>query len=222
MWNSLLFKQAGAALACALALGSNQAHANGFEDLDDASLIDHIAGSVARGYGRLHGYQVDFKLIGKETPHQSPLLVQYNAPLKRCTFFISTRDKTWHSFEQYLEFFEGLPRQVVYEAFFAHESGHCVQMKEGIDFGPVRRRHREELYADVFALSHVERYFPKHRQSFQKAQLRMRRAALGIQKDYDFYKELLKLHYSPGLQAALKVKNPQDRAYSIAKAVDLL
>lgn len=222
MGNSLRLKQVCAALACALAFCSSPVQANGFEDFDDAELIDHIAGSVARGYGRMHGYQVEFKLIGKEVPHQSPLMVQYNAPLKRCTFMISTRDKTWHSFEQYLEFFEGLPKQVVYEAFFAHESGHCVQMKEKIDFGPVQRRHREELYADVFALSHVERYFPKYRNAFQQAQLKMRRAALGIQKDYDFYAELLRLQYSPGLQAALKVKNPQERAFSIAKAVDLL
>lgn len=222
MGKSVFLNWAGAAIACAILLCSTPLKANGFEDFDDAELIDHIAGSVARGYGRMHGYSVDFKLIGKETPHQSPLLVQYNARLKRCTFFISTRDKTWHSFEQYLEFFDGLPKQVVYEAFFAHESGHCVQMKEQIDFGPVRRRHREELYADVFALSHVERYFPKHRKSFQEAQLKMRRAALGIQNEYDFYKELLRLHYSPNLQSALKIKNPQDRAYSIAKAVDLL
>lgn len=222
MGNSLLIRQASLALACTFIFISNPVQANGFEDFDDAELIDHIAGSVARGYGRMHGYQVEFKLIGKEVPHQSPLMVQYNAPLKRCTFMISTRDKTWHSFEQYLEFFDGLPKQVVYEAFFAHESGHCVQMKEKIDFGPIQRRHREELYADVFALSHVERYFPKHRKSFQAAQLKMRRAALGIQKDYDFYAELLRLQYSPGLQAALKVKNPQERAFSIAKAVDLL
>jgi len=212
----------GALLLVAVAFHSQPVIANGFEDFEDAELIDHIAGSVARGYGRMHGYGVDFKLIGKETPHQSPLLVQYNAPLKRCTFFISTRDKTWHSFELYLEFFEGLPKQLVYEAFFAHESGHCVQMREQIDFGPVRRRHREELYADVFALSHVERYYPKHRKAFQEAQLKMRRAALGIRNEYDFYKELLRLHYSPNLQSALKVKNPQERAYSIAKAVDLL
>lgn len=210
------------AACCLPVFWMSPAQANGFEDFDDASLIDHIAGSVARGYGRMHGYSVEFKLIGKEVPHQSPLLVQYNPPLKRCTFFISTQDKTWHSFEQYLEFFEGLPKQVVYEAFFAHESGHCVQLKEKIDFGPVRRRQREELYADVFALSHVERYFPKHRSEFQAAQLKMRRAALGIQKDYDFYKELVKLHYSPSLQTALRVKNPQERAFSIAKAVDLL
>lgn len=222
MGNSLLIRQASLALACTFIFISNPVQANGFEDFDDAELIDHIAGSVARGYGRMHGYQVEFKLIGKEVPHQSPLMVQYNAPLKRCTFMISTRDKTWHSFEQYLKFFDGLPKQVVYEAFFAHESGHCVQMKEKIDFGPIQRRHREELYADVFALSHVERYFPKHRKSFQAAQLKMRRAALGIQKDYDFYAELLRLQYSPGLQAALKVKNPQERAFSIAKAVDLL
>jgi len=215
-------KLASSLLLCVAALCSTQAQANGFEDFEDAKLIDHIGGSVARGYGRMHGYQVDFKLVGKEVPHQSPLMVQYNAPAKRCTFLISTRDKTWHSFEQYLEFFEGLPKQVVYEAFFAHESGHCVQMKEKIDFGPHKRRHREELYADVFALSHVERYFPKHRLAFQEAQLKMRRAALGIQKDYDFYTELLKLQYSPKLQSALKIKNPQERAYSIAKAVDLL
>lgn len=211
-----------AALFCASVLLAMPAQANGFEDFDDAELIDHIAGSVARGYGRIHGYNVEFKLIGKEVRHQSPLLVQYNVPQKRCTFLISTRDKTWHSFEQYLKFFEGLPKQVVYEGFFAHESGHCVQMKENIDFGPVRRRHRQELYADVFALSHVERYFPEHRKAFQKAQLNMRRAALGFQNDYDFYTELLKLHYSPGLQAALRVKNHQDRAFSIAKVVDLL
>ena len=207
---------------CAAAMLAMPLHANGFEDFDDAELIDHIAGSVARGYGRIHGYGVEFKLIGREVRHESPLLVQYNSSSKRCTFLISTRDKTWHSFEQYLQFFEGLPKQVVYEAFFAHESGHCVQMKENIDFGPVRRHHRQELYADVFALSHVERYFPIHRKSFQEAQLKMRRAALGFHNEYDFYTELLKLHYSPALQAALTVKNPQDRAFSIAKAVDLL
>jgi hypothetical protein len=217
-----LLKRTIVALVSACAFAVSPANANGFEDFDDAELIDHIAGSVARGYGRMHGYQVEFKLIGKEVPHQSPLMVKYNKRLKLCTFMISTRDKTWHSFEQYLEFFEDLPKQVVYEAFFAHESGHCVQMKENIDFGPHQRRHREELYADVFALSHVERYFPKNRKAFQEAQLKMRRAALGIQKDYDFYKELLRLHYSPGLQTALRVKNPQDRAFSIAKAVDLL
>lgn len=222
MRKSIYGRLAGTVLAAAFLCSTEPVQANGFEDFDDAELIDHIAGSVGRGYGRLHGYSVDFKLIGKETPHQSPLMVHYNAPLKRCTFMISTRDNTWHSFEQYLEFFEGLPKQVVYEAFFAHESGHCVQLKEKIDFGPVRRRHREELYADVFALSHVERYFPKHRKAFQEAQLKMRRAALGIQNDYDFYKELLKLNYSPGLQSALKMKNPQDRAFSLAKAVDLL
>lgn len=209
-------------VVCALAWCVVPAQANGFEDFEDAKLIDRIAGSVARGYGRMHGYQVEFKLIGKEVAHQSPLLVQYNAPLKRCTFYISTQDRNWHSFEQYLLFFEGLPKQVVYEAFFAHESGHCVQVREQIDFGPKRRRLREELYADVFALSHVERYFPKYRKAFQEGQLRMRRVALGVQRDYDFYQELLKLHYSPALQTALVVKNPQDRAYSIAKAVDLL
>ena len=150
MGRSIHGRCVGALLLVAVAFHSQPVIANGFEDFEDAELIDHIAGSVARGYGRMHGYGVDFKLIGKETPHQSPLLVQYNAPLKRCTFFISTRDKTWHSFELYLEFFDGLPKQLVYEAFFAHESGHCVQMREQIDFGPVRRRHREELYADVF------------------------------------------------------------------------
>ena len=219
---SIHWRCAGVLLLAAVVFHSQPLKANGFEDFEDAELIDHIGGSVARGYARMHGYQVDFKLIGKNVPHQSPLMVQYNAPAKRCTFLISTRDKTWHSFEQYLEFFEGLPKQVVYEAFFAHESGHCVQMKEKIDFGPHKRRHREELYADVFALSHVERYFPKYRRAFQESQLKMRRAALGIQKDYDFYTELLKLQYSPNLQSALKIKNPQDRAFSIAKAVDLL
>ena len=211
-----------ALVACTLAWCAVPAQANGFEDFEDAELIDQIAGSVARGYGRMHGYQVEFKLIGKEVVHQSPLLVKYNAPLKRCTFFISTQETTWHSFEQYLLFFDGLPKQVVYEAFFAHESGHCVQVKEQIDFGPKQRRLREELYADVFALSHVQRYFPKYRKAFQEGQLRMRRVALGVQRDYDFYKELVKLHYSPSLQTALVVKNPQDRAFSIAKAVDLL
>lgn len=217
-----LYKYVPSLVFSALTLCASPLQANGFDDFEDAELIDRIAGSVARGYGRMHGYQVEFKLIGKEVAHQSPLLVKYNATMKRCTFFISTQDTTWHSFEQYLLFFEGLPKQVVYEAFFAHESGHCVQVREQIDFGPKQRRHREELYADVFALSHVQRYFPKYRKAFQEGQLKMRRVALGVQRDYDFYKELVKLHYSPSLQTALVVKNPQDRAFSIAKAVDLL
>ncbi|HEX4879834.1 MAG TPA: hypothetical protein VFV39_08320 [Limnobacter sp.] len=209
----------GLVFACAL---PTSAKANGFEDFDDAELIDKIAGSVGRGYARMHGYTVEFKLIGHQTPHASAILAQYDPARKRCTFFISTQDATWHSFEQYLIFFEGLPKQVVYEAFFAHESGHCVQGHESIDFGPVNRRHRQELFADVFALSHVERYFPKHRPAFQQGQYLMRRAAAGMQPDYDFSRELRRLSVAPALLAALKIKDPRERAFSIAKAVDML
>lgn len=207
---------------CALAFGAPPLQASRLAGPEDARLIERVAHSVAHGYGRMYGYKVEFKQIGKEANHQSPLLVKYNAPLNLCTFLVSTQQTTWHNFEEYLLFFEGLPKQVVYEAFFAHESGHCVQLKEKIDFGPKQRRHYQELYADVFALSHVQRYFPKYRKAFQEGQLNMRRVAAGIHRDYDFHKELLKLHQSPSLQTALVVKNPQDRAFSIAKAVDLL
>ncbi|WP_334120554.1 hypothetical protein [Limnobacter sp.] len=207
---------------CMAVLFSTPLHANGFENLEDAELIDHIAGTVARNYGEMYGYQVAFKLIGKEVLHHSALLVQYNAHVKRCTFLVSTRDRNWYNFQQYMRFFKDLPKKVVYEAFFAHESGHCVQKKEKIDLGSTQRRHREELYADLFALSHVERHFPEHRHAFEVALLDMRRAAFGIQKDYGFYKELLKFQHSPDLHAALTVKNPQERAYSIARVVDLL
>lgn len=222
MVSKYMRRLAAVQLLVASALWPACSAANGFEDFDDAELIDRVASTVARGYGRMYGYQVEFKLIGKNTPHQSPFLVQYHERLKRCTFLISTQDTTWHSFERYLEFFDGLPKQLVYEAFFAHESGHCVQIKEKIDFGPVRKRHRQELYADVFALSHVKRYYPAYLDSFQQAQVKMRRAAVGLQRDYDFSAELLKLYRSPSLQTALSVADPQDRAYSIAKAVDLL
>lgn len=201
---------------------STPLHANGFANHEDAELIDHIAGNVARDYGQMYGYQIDFKQIGKEVLHHSALLVQYNRHLELCTFLISTRDRNWYTFRQYMKFFRKLPKKVVYEAFFAHESGHCVQKKEKIDLGPVRRRHYEELYADLFALSHIERHFPEHRQAFEDALLDMRRAAFGIQKDYGFYKELLKFQHSPDLHAALTVINPQERALSIAKVIDLL
>ena len=214
--------QASVFALCLVALWSTPLHANGFENFEDAELIDHIAGSVARDYGHMYGYQVRFKLIGKEVLHHSALLVQYNMHVKQCTFLISTRDRHWYSFRQYMKFFKGLPKKVVYEAFFAHESGHCVQKKEKIDLGPVQRRHNEELYADLFALSHIERHFPEHRRTFEEALLAMRRAAFGIQKDYGFYKELLKFQHSPDLHAALKVVNPQERAHSIAKVIDLL
>ncbi|HEX4843634.1 MAG TPA: hypothetical protein VFV57_08175 [Limnobacter sp.] len=197
-------------------------HVNADDAIDDAHLIDHIATSVGRGYARMHGYKVRFQLIDQRTPHTSALQVRYEPKTRLCTFLISTNDNTWHSFEQYLKFFEGLPKQVVYEAFFAHESGHCVQLKEDIDFGPVNRRHRQELFADVFALSHVERYFPTHREAFQRGQYLMRRAVSGLQPDYDFSRELMRLSASPSLLEALKVKDPQERAFSIAKAVDML
>ncbi|MBU0785005.1 MAG: hypothetical protein KJ798_13475 [Gammaproteobacteria bacterium] len=207
---------------CLAALWSTPLQANGFENFEDAELIDHIAGSVSRDYGQMYGYEVGFKLIGKEVLHHSALLVQYNAHQKHCTFLLSTRDRNWYNFRQYMKFFKELPKKVVYEAFFAHESGHCVQKKEKIDLGSVQRRHREELFADLFALSHIERHFPEHRHAFEEALLDMRRAAYGIQKDYGFYKELLKFQHSPDLHTALKVINPQERAHSIAKVIDLL
>lgn len=207
---------------CLAVLWSTPLHANGFENFEDAELIDHISGSVSRDYGQMYGYDVGFKLIGNEVSHHSALLVQYNPHVNRCTFLISTRDGNWYNFRQYLAFFRKLPKKVVYEAFFAHESGHCVQKKEKIDLGPAQRRHREELYADLFALSHVERHYPEHRRAFEDALLDMRRAAFGIQKDYGFYKELLKFQHIPSLHAALQVADPQERAHSIAKLVDLL
>ena len=49
MGKSVFFDWAGAAIACVILLCSTPLKANGFEDFDDAELIDHIAGSVARG-----------------------------------------------------------------------------------------------------------------------------------------------------------------------------
>lgn len=115
---------------CLAALWSTPLQANGFENFEDAELIDHIAGTVSRDYGQMYGYQVGFKLIGKEVLHHSALLVQYNAHQKHCTFLLSTRDRNWYNFRQYMKFFKELPKKVVYEAFFAHESGHCVQKRK--------------------------------------------------------------------------------------------
>lgn len=211
-------------LACMLVLpalwASPAAQANGFQDFEDAELIDHVAGAVARGYGRMHGYKVEFKFLNENTRQASALMVQYNAASRLCTFFVNPTDSSWHSFERYLSFFDGLPKKVVYEAFFAHESGHCVQFKEQIDFGPVRRTHRQELFADVFALSHVERYYPQFRPLFQKSLVQMRRTEKG--SVYDLAGELQKLAHSPALLTALRVQRPQDRAFAIARAVDQL
>lgn len=209
-----------AALLSALCLLPIGAQANGFQNFDDAALIDQVAGAVARGYGKMHGYRVQFKMLNESTPYESALMTQYTPANRTCTFFINPKDTSWHSFEHYLQFFEGLPKKVVYEAFFAHESGHCVQFKEQIDFGPVQRAQRQELYADVFALSHVERYYPKYRPAFQMGLIKMRSVEKGT--PYDFSRLLHKLLGQPDLMTALKVTGPQDRAFAIARAVDRL
>ena len=193
---------------------------NGFEDFEDARLIDHVAGSVARGYARMHGFKVEFKMLPESQQQASALLVQYHPATRTCTYLINTRDESWHSFENYLKFFEGLPKKLVYEAFFAHETGHCVQLKEQIDFGPERRNLHQELFADVFALSHVERYYPPYRQPFLRALINMRKVERGT--SYAFSAQLQRLAYSPELLTALKVKDPQERAFAIAHAVDRL
>lgn len=205
----------GVALVC-----SPQAQANGFQDFEDAELIDHVAGSVARGYGRMHGYKVEFRFLSEETRESSALMVQYKPVSRTCIFFVNPQDASWHSFERYLKFFNGLPKKIVYEAFFAHESGHCVQFKEQIDFGPVRRSHRQELFADVFALSHVERYYPHFRARFQQALVQMRKTEKG--SEYDLSGPLQKLAHSPSLLTALRERKAQDRAFAIARAVDQL
>lgn len=216
-------KAPGILLAACLTLApAPQAQANAFEKFEDAALVDHVLGAVARGYGRMHGFKVEFKTLGEEVPHASPFLVSFNRVSNTCTFFISTAPRPWATFKQFLTFFEGLPKQMVYEAFFAHEAGHCVQLKEDIDFGPVGRLQRQELFADVFALSHVERYFGKHRPAFERALFEVRRAEAGFTGGYSFAGELRKLSMSPVLQRALRVKDPKERVYTIAKAVDLL
>lgn len=196
--------------------------ANGFESFEDAEILDKVAYKVAREYGNQYRFNFQFKLVAKESKRLSPLLVQYQSANKNCIFWISPKEEAWHSFENYLRFFDGLPKQVVYEAFFAHEAGHCVQFREEIFFGSAEHGTRQELFSDVFALSHVERHFPSWRVAFQNALLRMRRVERGMGSSYDFAQDLQKFTQSRDFVSVLRLKEPGERAFMIAKVIDLL
>lgn len=196
--------------------------ANGFESFEDAEILDKVAYKVAREYGTQYRFSFQFKLVAKESKRLSPLLVQYQSANKNCIFWISPKEEAWHSFENYLRFFDGLPKQVVYEAFFAHEAGHCVQFREEIFFGSAEHGTRQELFSDVFALSHVERHFPSWRVAFQNSLLRMRRVERGMGSSYDFAQDLQKFTQSRDFVSVLRLKEPGERAFMIAKVIDLL
>lgn len=196
--------------------------ANGFESFEDAEMLDQLAYKVAREYGNQHKFRFQFKLVSKDSRRLSPLLVQYQSSSKTCIFWISPKEEAWHSFENYLRFFDGLPKQVVYEAFFAHEAGHCVQFREEIYFGNAEHGTRQELFSDVFALSHVERHFPNWRIPFQNSLLKMRQVERGMGTSYDFAQDLRKFTQSRDFVSVLRLREPGERAFMIAKVIDLL
>lgn len=211
-------------LLCSTALfHSSKARAsNGFESFEDAEILDKLAYKVAREYGNQYKFKFQFKLIAKDSARLSPLLVQYQSANKNCIFWISPKEEAWHSFENYLRFFDGLPKQVVYEAFFAHEAGHCVQFREEIFFGSAENGTRQELFSDVFALSHVERHYPTWRIAFQNSLLKMRRVERGLGSSYDFAQDLQKFTQSRDFVSVLRIKEPGERAFMMAKVIDLL
>lgn len=195
---------------------------NGFADFDDAELVDRLAVKVAREYARDYRFTFEFKWVKKDEKRLSPFLVQYMRAQKKCIYWISPKEEAWHSFENYLKFFEGLPKQVVYEAFFAHESGHCVQQHEDIDFGMTQRGSRQELFADLFALSHVERHYPQFRKPFQAALVNMRKVEMGFRSSYDFAGELIRFSHRQDFQSMLRLPEAGERAFMMAKVVDQL
>lgn len=211
-------------LLCSTAfpLPSEARAANGFESFEDAEILDKLAYKVAREYANQYKFKFQFKLVEKKSIRLSPLLVQYQSASKNCIFWISPKEEAWHSFENYLRFFDGLPKQVVYEAFFAHEAGHCVQFREEIYFGNEKNGSRQELFSDVFALSHVERHFPTWRIAFQNSLLKMRGVERGMGSSYDFARDLQRFTQSRDFVSVLRLAEPGERAFMMAKVVDLL
>jgi len=105
-------------LAAGVLFSGTAVAGNGFADFDDAELVDRLAVKVAREYARDYRFTFEFKWVKKDEKRLSPFLVQYMRAQKKCIYWISPKEEAWHSFENYLKFFEGLPKQVVYEAFF--------------------------------------------------------------------------------------------------------